>query len=157
MSFHWLQVQSILQPAQDAAAAECFRLILTGNGSSINSLLRQMKQPLLLLWGVRLAAPRCPTCFLLCEMTADSGEMITAIQCTLHCPDVVPADCRCCVLALWLTDGAEPCRTETRGSAPGLRTESCSFTPRPPASVLMQVPNQTCIFQRVERVSPWVA
>ena len=60
-----MQVQSILQPAQDGAAAECFRLVLTGSGSSINSMLRQMKQPLLLLWGVRpdpvprSSAPAC--------------------------------------------------------------------------------------------------
>lgn len=46
-------VESILQPAQDQNAAECFRLILSGSGSSINSLLSQMKQPLLLLWGDR--------------------------------------------------------------------------------------------------------
>lgn len=50
------QVESILQPAQDGAAAECFRLILSGSGSSINSLLSQMKQPLLLLWGVRCSS-----------------------------------------------------------------------------------------------------
>lgn len=46
-------VESILQPAQDGAAAECFRLILSGSGTSINSLLSQMSQPLLLLWGDR--------------------------------------------------------------------------------------------------------
>lgn len=45
-------VTSILQPAQDANAAECFRLILSGSGSSINRLLRRMQpMPLLLLWG----------------------------------------------------------------------------------------------------------
>lgn len=46
-------VESILQPAQDGAAAECFRLILSGSGTSINSLLAKMEQPLLLLWGDR--------------------------------------------------------------------------------------------------------
>lgn len=40
-----------MQPAQDARAAECFHLILTGSGVSINRLLRNMKAPLLLLWG----------------------------------------------------------------------------------------------------------
>jgi len=45
------QVTSILQPAQDIRAAECFRLILSGSGISINRLLRRMQAPLLLLWG----------------------------------------------------------------------------------------------------------
>jgi hypothetical protein len=45
------QVQSIVQPAQDSSAAECFRLILSGSGVSINRLLRKMQAPLLLLWG----------------------------------------------------------------------------------------------------------
>lgn len=46
-------VTSILQPAQDIRAAECFRLILSGSGTSINRLLRRMRAPLLLLWGDR--------------------------------------------------------------------------------------------------------
>ena len=46
-----MQVQSIVQPAQDSSAAECFRLILSGSGVSINRLLRKMQAPLLLLWG----------------------------------------------------------------------------------------------------------
>jgi hypothetical protein len=52
------QVHSIVQPAQDSCAAECFRLILSGSGVSINRLLRTMQAPLLLLWG-ELTCPVC--------------------------------------------------------------------------------------------------
>jgi hypothetical protein len=60
-----MQVQSIVQPAQDSCAAECFRLILSGSGVSINRLLRKMQAPLLLLWGE--LSPRLSSCPVSCE------------------------------------------------------------------------------------------
>ena len=64
-----LQVQSIVQPAQDSSAAECFRLILSGSGVSINRLLRKMQAPLLLLWGE--LSPHL--CFLFIFLSCDSS------------------------------------------------------------------------------------
>jgi hypothetical protein len=63
-----MQVQSIVQPAQDSSAAECFRLILSGSGVSINRLLRKMQAPLLLLWGELMLH----LCYASCRVTVSS-------------------------------------------------------------------------------------
>ena len=53
-------VESIVQPAASSAnAPEVFRRIITGNGTSINRLLRKTRAPLLLLWGDKVKAPPC--------------------------------------------------------------------------------------------------
>lgn len=51
-------VESIVQPAASSAnAPEVFRRIITGNGTSINRLLRKTRAPLLLLWGDKVEPP----------------------------------------------------------------------------------------------------
>ena len=70
-------VTSIVRAAQDPNAAEVFYRVITGGGSSINSLLAKLNgMPLLLCWGERCSCSR-PTLWACCEWASQAAAPIS--------------------------------------------------------------------------------